>query len=82
MVRDKWVKGVLSPESRDILMRIVRRGYTNMKYPTLDPFEGDRLERYLKISLALPGKRFHLSVLSICTYVFFLFFLTEFSFSL
>ena len=82
-VTDKWAKGgVLSPESRDILLRIMKRGYTNMKYPTLDPFEGERLERYLKISLALPGKQFHLSFLSICKYVFLLLFLTKFSFSL
>ena len=79
--RDKWAKRVLSSESGDILGRIMKRGYTNMKYPTLDPFEGDRLERYLKISLALPGKRFHLSLLSICKYVFLLLFLTKFSFS-
>ena len=49
-------EGVLSPESRDILARIMKKGYINMKYPTLDPFEGGRMERYLKISLALPGK--------------------------
>ena len=54
--RDKWANGVLAPESRDILARIMKRGYTNMQYPTLDPFEGGRLERYLRISLALPGK--------------------------
>ena len=54
--RDKWEKSVLSPESRDILTRIMKGGYTNLKYPTLDPFEGDQLERYLKISLAFPGK--------------------------
>ena len=54
--RDKWAKWVLSSESWDILSRIMKRGYTNMRYHTLDPFEGDRLERYLRISLALPGK--------------------------
>ena len=54
--RDKWANGVLSLESRDILVRIMKRRYMNMKYPTLDPFKGDRLERYLKISLAFPGK--------------------------
>ncbi|KAI9185568.1 hypothetical protein LWI28_008458 [Acer negundo] len=27
--------------------------YTNMQYPTLDLFEGARLERYLRISFAL-----------------------------
>ncbi|KAK4860049.1 hypothetical protein QYF36_016388 [Acer negundo] len=52
--KDKWAKGVLLPESRDILGRIIKRRYTNMQYPTLDPFEGARLERYLRISFALP----------------------------
>ena len=55
-MRDKWAKGVLAPESREILARIMKRGYTNMQYPTLDPFKGARLERYLRISLALPGE--------------------------
>ena len=55
-VRDKWAKGVLAPESREILAKIMKRGYTNMQYPTLDPFEGGRLERYLRISIALPGE--------------------------
>ena len=54
--RDKWAKGVLAPESRDILTRIMKRGYTNMQYPTLDPFEGARLKRYSKTSLALLGE--------------------------
>ena len=55
-MRDKWAKGVLAPESREILARIMKSGYTNMQYPTLDPFEGARLERYLRISIALLGK--------------------------
>ena len=80
--RDKWAKRVLSPESRDILGRIMKRGYTNMKYLTLDLFEGDQLERYLRISLALPGKQFHLFLLSICTYVLLVLFLIKFSFSM
>ncbi|KAK0587799.1 hypothetical protein LWI29_029101 [Acer saccharum] len=53
--RDKWSTGVLSVESRRILKGIQDRNYTNSKYPTCDPFEGTRLERYLRISLAHPG---------------------------
>ena len=55
-VRDKWAKGTLAPESREILTRILKRGYTNLQYPSLDPFEGARLERYLRISPASPGE--------------------------
>ncbi|KAI9192232.1 hypothetical protein LWI28_019823 [Acer negundo] len=51
----KWVKGVLSPESRDILGMILKKGYINVQYPTLDPFKGARLEKSLRISYALPG---------------------------
>ena len=67
--KDRWAKGVLSLESRDILRRIMKRGYKNMKYPTLDPFEGDQLERYLRISLVLPGILLNLSFLSMCTHL-------------
>jgi hypothetical protein len=72
-VRDKWAKGVLAPESREILARIMKRGYTNMQYPTLDPFEGARVERYLRISLALPGE-LTVSYSLLFAYIFSLFF--------
>ncbi|KAI9166205.1 hypothetical protein LWI28_028000 [Acer negundo] len=52
--KDKWANGVLPLESKDILGRIMKRRYTNMQYHTLDPFEGAKLERYLRISFALP----------------------------
>ncbi|KAI9165746.1 hypothetical protein LWI28_019731 [Acer negundo] len=42
------------PESWDILGKILKRGYINSQYPTLDPFEGARLEKSLRISFALP----------------------------
>jgi hypothetical protein len=67
--RDKWAKGTLAPESREILTRILKRGYTNMQYPTLDPFEGARLERYLRISLALPGE-LTVSCFSVSIYIY------------
>ena len=67
--RDKWAKGTLAPESREILKRILNRGYTNLQYPTLDPFEGASLDRYLRISLALPGK-LTTSCFSVSTYVY------------
>ena len=54
-VKDKWAKVVLSSKSQDILGRIMKKGYTNMKYATLDAFEGDQLERYMRISIALLG---------------------------
>ena len=71
--RDKWAKGTLAPESREILKRILKRGYTNLQYPTLDPFEGARLDRYLRISLALPGKFNYVfvSLAFTCVYSFF-----------
>ena len=53
--RDKWTSEELSPESEGILTRIQERGYINMQYPSCDPFEGARLERYLRISVADPG---------------------------
>ena len=49
--KDKWDKGNISMESTGILVR----SYMNMKYPTFDPFEADRVNRYLKISFAHPG---------------------------
>ena len=69
IARDKWAKGTLAPESREILTRILKRGYTNMQYPTLDPFEGARFERYLRISLALPGE-LTVSCSSVSTYIY------------
>ncbi|KAI9153922.1 hypothetical protein LWI28_018477 [Acer negundo] len=51
---DKWVKGVFSPESQDIMGKILKRGYVNVPYSTLDPFEGARLEKSLRISYSLP----------------------------
>ena len=65
--RDKWAKGTLAPESREILKGILKRRYTNLQYPTLDPFEGARLDRYLRISLALPGKFNY--ILFLCFYI-------------
>ncbi|KAI9154384.1 hypothetical protein LWI28_025552 [Acer negundo] len=32
----------------------MKKGYTNMQYPLLDPFERARLERYIRVSVALP----------------------------
>ena len=55
-LKERWSLGELSSESREILTRIQERGYMNMQYPSCDPFEGARLERYLRISVAEPGK--------------------------
>ncbi|KAK4840475.1 hypothetical protein QYF36_009682 [Acer negundo] len=51
--KDKWAKGVFSPKSRDNLGKILKRGYINVQYPTLDPIEGAQLERSLRISFTL-----------------------------
>ena len=61
--KDKWSIDVLSTESRRILKKIQDRNYTNLKYPTCDPFKGTRLERYLRISIARPGRLCFLSFL-------------------
>ncbi|KAI9186208.1 hypothetical protein LWI28_014883 [Acer negundo] len=52
--KDKWAKGLLSSESWDILGKILRRGYVNVQYPTLDQLEGGRLEKFFTIFYALP----------------------------
>ena len=53
--KDKWDKGVLLAKSRGILRRIPERNYMNMEFPTQDAYEGARLERYLRISIAHPS---------------------------
>ncbi|KAI9196572.1 hypothetical protein LWI28_025093 [Acer negundo] len=40
--------------AKDNLGKILKRGYINAQYPTLDPFEGAWLEKSLRISFALP----------------------------
>ncbi|KAK1565217.1 hypothetical protein Q3G72_021411 [Acer saccharum] len=57
--QDKWNTGELSAESSQILMKVQDKNYANLQYPTCDPFEGARLERYLQISLAQPGFQVH-----------------------
>ena len=51
-IKDKWDKGSPSKEPLGILEGIVARNYVNLEYPDCDPFEGARVNRYLKISLA------------------------------
>ena len=57
-MKDKWGKRVISMESLSILQRIHKREYTNLNYPSNDSFEGDRLDQYLRISVAHPGMLF------------------------
>ncbi|KAK1586239.1 hypothetical protein Q3G72_000458 [Acer saccharum] len=52
--KDKCDKGSPSKESMGVLEGIVARNYANLEYPNCDPFEGARVDRYLKISLAYP----------------------------
>ena len=44
-----WSKGELSAESDAIIRGILGRSYMNMRFPLLDPFEGARLEKYLRV---------------------------------
>ena len=55
-LKDKWERKVPSLESQAIIQGIMERGYVNRSFPLLNPFDGARLEKYLRISSSLPGK--------------------------
>ena len=50
-----WNKCDLSAESEKIIRGILERGFTNMRFPYLDPFEGARLEKYLRVPSSTSG---------------------------
>ena len=50
-----WNKRELSAESDRIVRGILERGFINMRVPLLDPFEGARLEKYLRVPSPVPG---------------------------
>ncbi|KAK4842005.1 hypothetical protein QYF36_014143 [Acer negundo] len=52
--QEKWGKGKISKKSGGILEKILGQFYVNVKYPVSDSFDGSRIDRYLKISLAVP----------------------------
>ena len=57
--QDKWKKGVPSAESRAIIQGIMKRGSVSEEFPSLNPFEGARLEAALGLSDEPSGKWLH-----------------------
>ena len=66
-----WTKSELSAESDRIIKRILKRGFTNARFPLLDPFEGARLEKYLRVPSLASGTYFFRFCLFVCFFFFF-----------